>query len=67
MEIAGQNPATIVYASFLPDKDLFKEANGHKQVMDLWLVQLARSQGMVFATRDKALARNHPEDCFLLD
>ena len=66
MEIGGKHPANKLYATHLPDRELFAPATGHKQIMDLWLVQLSREHGYKLATRDHALVRNNPDYCFLL-
>jgi predicted nucleic acid-binding protein len=67
LEISEPNPARVVFASNLPDKELFAKAKGHKQVMDLWLVQLALEYGLRLATWDTAMVRNHPDICVLAD
>lgn len=39
---------------------------GHKQVTDAWLAQLARRQGLRLATLDAGLASDHPDVAFLI-
>ena len=39
---------------------------GHKQVADAWLAQLARRHGTRLATLDKGLAATHPDVGFLI-
>lgn len=60
-ELAGPHPGRIVLARSKPRSDLIGRAEGHKQVMDLWLVQIARQAGCKLATHDSALAARWPE------
>jgi len=61
-ELAGPHPGQIVYASSKPDPAVIGRATGHKQVMDYWLVQLARQEGCKLATLDKGTLANWPSD-----
>jgi hypothetical protein len=61
-ECAGAYPAEYIFAQKLPDEQIFQLATGHKQVMDFWLVQLARENNLKLATRDQGLLRNWPLD-----
>jgi hypothetical protein len=61
-ELQGDYPGQLVYASTRPDLNLFKVATGHKQIMDIWLIQLARAHGCKLLTRDNGLLSNWPKD-----
>ena len=41
---------------------MLKKAGGHRQIMDIWLVQIARDSDCKLATRDSGLLKNWPED-----
>jgi predicted nucleic acid-binding protein len=43
-----------------------KGIQGHKQVTDAWLAELARRQGIKLATLDQGLAQEHPDVAFLI-
>jgi toxin-antitoxin system PIN domain toxin len=43
-----------------------KSIQGHKQVTDAWLAQLARRQGIRLATLDAGLVAAHPDVGFLI-
>jgi len=43
-----------------PDDALMKKAQGHKQIMDFYLVQVARDTGMKLATRDTGILATFP-------
>lgn len=59
-ELAGPQPGRIVLASRPPDRTWLAQAQGHKQIMDLWLLQIARDKRSRLATRDKALSARWP-------
>jgi len=61
LELTGRHPGRIVLAGAPPDKRALRLAKGHRQVMDLWLVQLARANRCRLATHDAALAAAWPE------
>jgi predicted nucleic acid-binding protein len=61
MECAGPFPAEPIFATKNPDEQIFQQATGHKQVMDFWLIQLAREHQLKLATRDQGLLQNWPK------
>ena len=63
-ELAGRHPGRIVLARKKPDHTLLKQAVGHRQVMDFWLVQIAMEQGCKLATNDAGLAATWPKYVF---
>lgn len=65
-ELDGPYPGEILIGSERPGADLFDRVTGHRQVMDFWLIQTARSHGYTLVTRDKALNRTWPEHSILL-
>jgi predicted nucleic acid-binding protein len=62
-ELAGPHPGRVIMASKMPDRRLLENAKGHRQVMDFWLVQIARDSGSKLATRDAGLFALWPDDC----
>lgn len=60
-ECGGSYPAKIVFAKTPPQKSIFTKAIGHRQVMDFWLVQLARQEKIQVATFDQALKSHWPD------
>lgn len=60
-ELAGRHPGHVVLAKQRPAQAILKKAVGHKQVMDFWLVQIAREQACKLATNDSGLAITWPE------
>lgn len=65
-ECGGKTPAKIIYAKKTPDKAIFNKAVGHRQVMDFWLVQLAKQEKCKLVTFDKALKSHWPDDVLLV-
>ncbi|RRJ94836.1 VapC toxin family PIN domain ribonuclease [Opitutaceae bacterium TAV4] len=61
-ELSGKHPGRIVYASEKPNRTMLAKAQGHKQVMDIWLVQIARQEGCKLATNDAGTLVNWPAD-----
>jgi len=59
-EMAAPNPGQILIGGS-PDKPLLKTAQGHRQVMDFYLAQVARDAGLKLATRDKGLLAAFPK------
>ena len=51
-ELAGRHPGRVVLNPQRPDRSLLEKASGHRQVMDFWLVQIARDCGAKLATGD---------------
>lgn len=62
LEIAGKHPGKIVFAKEKPDRAIMSRARGHKQVMDFWLVQLAKQEKCKLATSDGGILANWPEN-----
>lgn len=65
-ECGGKYPARVVFTKKTPDKKLFSKATSHRQVMDFWLVQLAKQEAMKVATFDRALHSSWPEHVLLV-
>lgn len=61
-ELDGPKPGKIVLARRKPDPALLKTASGHRQIMDIWLVQIARKAGGKLVTRDRGTLANWPDD-----
>ncbi len=66
-ELAGPHSGEVLFAQNRPDPALFELATGHRQIMDFWLVQIARDHGYMLMTRDHALNQTWPEYTQLLD
>ena len=61
MELSGPHPGRLVFAREKPSPAIVGRARGHKQVMDFWLVQLARQEGCKLATLDAGIRANWPD------
>jgi hypothetical protein len=61
LETAGKHAARLVTHSSLPDEKMLSQASGHRQIMDFWLVQLAREAGAKLATRDEGTLVHWPD------
>jgi predicted nucleic acid-binding protein len=61
-ELAGSHPGHVVMAPRKPDRRLLEKAEGHRQVKDIWLLQIARDSGSKLATRDAGILALWPED-----
>jgi len=59
-ELAGKHPGKVILAPKAPDAHLLSKATGHRQIMDIWLVQIARDTGARLATRDIAILKHWP-------
>jgi len=59
-EMAAPHPGQIIIGGS-PDKPLLKTAQGHRQIMDFYLAQVARDAGLKLATRDKGLLAAFPK------
>ena len=59
-ELAGTHPGRVVFSKEKPDRAIFGRVSGHKQVMDFWLVQLAKQEGCSLATNDAGTLANWP-------
>lgn len=60
-ELGGPNPGTVVVAPKRPARTLLEKAAGHRQIMDTWLVQIARDTGCKLATHDTGLLAQWPD------
>jgi predicted nucleic acid-binding protein len=65
-ELKGPHPGSILFAKNRPRRDLFSKAQGHRQIMDIWLVQLAREHHVRLATCDAGLFADWPDTAFLI-
>jgi predicted nucleic acid-binding protein len=61
-ELEGSHPGRVVMAPRKPDRRLLEKAEGHRQVMDFWLLQIARDSGSKLATRDAGILSHWPAD-----
>jgi len=61
LELSGPHPGHIIFAKEKPDTAIIGRAQGHKQVMDYWLVQIARQEGCRLATLDAGTLANWPD------
>lgn len=61
MELSGKHPGAIILARNAPDQTLLKLAQGHRQIMDFWLIQIAREKKCLLATHDSGLAATWPD------
>jgi predicted nucleic acid-binding protein len=59
-ELSGPHPGRVVFSKKKPDRAILGRAIGHKQVMDFWLVQLAKQEGCSLATNDAGTLANWP-------
>jgi predicted nucleic acid-binding protein len=60
-ELNGQHRGRLILSSKKPDQVLLRKATGHRQIMDYWLVQIARDQGAKLATHDAGTLAHWPE------
>jgi hypothetical protein len=51
-ELSGTHRGRLVLGFKKPDQSILKKASSHRQVVDFWLVHIARDQGAKLATRD---------------
>ena len=61
MELAGPRPGRVILARARPDQTLLMQAGGHRQIMDFWLIQIARENNCLLATNDSGLAAAWPK------
>ena len=57
-EISGPHPGTIIGGQ--PDDALLKKAQGHGQIMDIYLAQVARDNKVKLVTCDNGLLTTFP-------
>ncbi len=62
LELAGKHPGRIVFAKTKPNRTILTKAQGHRQIMDFWLVQIAREAGCKLVTNDGGTLGNWPAD-----
>ena len=60
-ELSGLYRGTVVMAKKKPDRVVLGKAKGHRQIMDFWLVQIARDIDVKLATRDGGTLSNWPD------
>ena len=60
--LGGEHPGRIIFATQKPSRALFAKAQGHKQVMDIWQVQLAKQEHCKLATSDTGILADWPDD-----
>jgi len=60
-ELAGRYPGRLIFAAHRPDLSLLRTAQGHRQIMDCWLVQIAGDGGLTLATMDIGLSNTWPD------
>lgn len=61
LELVGPHAGQVILPRHQPDQILLKQAKGHRQVMDFWLIQLARENDCLLATNDAGLAAAWPK------
>lgn len=61
-ELAGRHPGWVVIAPGRPDAAMLAKAAGHREIMDLWLVQIARDTGHKLATHDHGVLTQWPNE-----
>ena len=60
-ELSGPHPGLVIVAPKRPAATLLEKATGHRQIMDTWLVQIARDTGGKLATHDTGTLAQWPE------
>ena len=60
-ELSGPYPGLVIVAPKRPARALLEKATGHRQIMDTWLVQIARDTGCKLATHDTGMLAQWPE------
>jgi predicted nucleic acid-binding protein len=60
-ELSGPHPGLVIVAPKRPARALLEKATGHRQIMDTWLVQIARDTGYKLATHDTGILAHWPE------
>ena len=61
-ELSGSFPGRVLVAPRRPDPTLLESAIGHREIMDIWLVQIARDTGHKLATHDQGTLAHWPND-----
>lgn len=61
-ERGGRHPGQVVVAPGRPDAAMLAKAAGHREIMDLWLVQIARDTGHKLATHDQGVRTHWPNE-----
>jgi predicted nucleic acid-binding protein len=61
-ELSGPYPGRVIVAPKRPAKELLARAPGHREIMDTWLVQIARDTGHKLATHDRGALAHWPDD-----
>ena len=60
--LSGEHPGRLVFATQKPNRAFFAKAQGHKQVMDIWQVQIARQEHCKLVTSDAGILADWPDD-----
>ena len=60
--LGGEHSGRIFFATQKPSRALFAKAQGHKQVMDIWQVQIAKQEHCKLATNDAGTLADWPDD-----
>lgn len=60
-ELDGPHPGLVIVAPNRPARTLLERSVGHRQIMDTWLVQIARDTGHRLATHDTGTLAQWPE------
>jgi predicted nucleic acid-binding protein len=61
-ELGGPFPGRVLVAPRRPDREMLEAAAGHREIMDIWLVQIARDTGHKLATHDQGALFRWPKD-----
>lgn len=64
-ELSGEHPGLVYCARKRPDKKLLEKASGHRQIRDIWLIQIARETDATLVTFDSGNAKKWPEDILI--
>jgi len=59
-ELSGKFPGKILLAKTMPERALLEPISGHCQIMDVWLVQIARDHKAKLATFEGGTLANGP-------
>lgn len=59
-ELGGRHPGQVVISPQRPERVFLEKASGHRQIMDFWLVQIARDCGAKLATGDAGTLASWP-------
>lgn len=60
-QLSGPYPSLVIVAPKRPARALLEKAASHRQIMDMWLVQIARDTGCKLATHDTGTLTHWPQ------